>query len=39
VNVDLLWPVRISDQEFHAVICADDAAAAEGALGRQVVCG
>ena len=39
VNVDLLLPVRISDQEFYAVICADDAAAAEAALGSQVVSG
>jgi hypothetical protein len=39
VNVDLLLPVRISDQEFYAVICADNAAAAEGALGSQVVSG
>jgi hypothetical protein len=39
VNVDLLLPVRISDTEFYAVICADDAAAAEGALGSQVVSG
>ncbi len=37
VNVDLLLPVRISDDEFYAVICADDPAAAEGALGGQVV--
>jgi hypothetical protein len=37
VNVDLLLPVRISDAEFFAVICADDPAAAEGALGDQVV--
>lgn len=37
VNVDLLLPVRISDEEFYAVICADDAAAAESALGGQVV--
>jgi hypothetical protein len=37
VNVDLLLPVRISDEEFYAVICADDAAAAGGALGGQVV--
>jgi len=36
VNVDLLLPVRISDDEFYAVICADDAAAAEDALGGQV---
>jgi hypothetical protein len=39
VNVDLLLPARISDQEFYAVICADDAAAAEAALGSQVVSG
>jgi hypothetical protein len=37
VNVDLLLPVRISDEEFYAVICCDDAAAAEGALSGQVV--
>jgi hypothetical protein len=37
VNVELLLPVRISDAEFYAVICADDAAAAENALGGQVV--
>ena len=37
VNVDLLLPVRISEEEFYAVICADDAAAAERALAGQVV--
>ena len=37
VNVELLLPVRISDTEFFAVICADDAAAAEAALGGQVI--
>jgi hypothetical protein len=37
VNVELLVPVRISDEEFLAVICADDAAAAERALGDQVI--
>ena len=37
VNVDLLLPVRISDEEFCAVICADDAAAAERALAGQVI--
>jgi hypothetical protein len=37
VNVELLLPVRISDGEFFAVICADDAAAAESALGGQVI--
>ena len=39
INVDPLLPVRISDDEFYAVICADDPAAAEGALGGQVVSG
>ncbi len=37
VNVELLLPVRISDQEFFAVICADDAASAEAALSGQVI--
>ena len=37
VNVELLLPIRISDEEFFAVICADDAAAAEAALGGQVI--
>jgi hypothetical protein len=37
INVELLLPVRISDKEFFAVICADDAAAAEAALGGQVI--
>jgi hypothetical protein len=37
VNVDLLMPVLISATEFYAVICADDAAAAEAALGGQVI--
>ena len=37
VNVDLLFPVRISDAEFYAMICADDPAAAERALRGQVV--
>ena len=37
VNVDLLLPIRISEEEFYAVICADDAAAAERALAGQVV--
>src|SRR5690349_7092619 len=39
VNVELLLPVRISDTEFFAVVCADDAAAAEAALGGQVISG
>ncbi|HEV2374428.1 MAG TPA: hypothetical protein VGS19_19990 [Streptosporangiaceae bacterium] len=37
VNVELFFPIRISDEEFLAVICADDAAAAESALGDQVI--
>jgi hypothetical protein len=37
VNVDLLLPVRISDAEYYAVICADDTVAAEEALGGQAV--
>ena len=37
VNVELLLPVRISDEEFFAVICADDPAAAERTLGGQVI--
>jgi hypothetical protein len=36
VNVELLLPVRISDEEFFAVICADDPAAAERTPGGQV---
>lgn len=37
VNVDLLLPVRISDELFFAVICVDDEYAARAALGDQVV--
>jgi hypothetical protein len=37
VNVELVLPVRISDKAFFAVICAGDAAAAEAALGGQVI--
>ena len=37
INVELLLPVRISDAEFFAVICADDPAAAERMLGGQVI--
>lgn len=37
VNVELLLPFRISEDDFFAVICADDAAAAEDALGDQVI--
>jgi hypothetical protein len=37
VNIDLLLPVRVSAEEFVAVICADDLDAAAGALGDQVM--
>jgi hypothetical protein len=39
VNVDLLLPVRVSDQEFVAVMCAKDLEAARAALGNQVLTG
>jgi hypothetical protein len=37
VNIDLLLPMRISDELFFAVICVDDEEAARAALGDQVV--
>jgi len=37
INLEFLLPVRISDDEFYAVIAVDDPAAAEAALGEQVV--
>ena len=37
INLELLLPVRISEELFYAVICVDDPTAAEGALGDQVV--
>jgi hypothetical protein len=37
VNVDLLLPVRISDEMFFAVICVDNEEAARGALADQIV--
>jgi hypothetical protein len=37
VNVDLLLPVRISDELFFAVICVNDVDAARTALGDQIV--
>jgi hypothetical protein len=37
INVELLLPVRISEDEFYAVIAVDDPVAAESALGNQVV--
>ena len=36
INVDLLLPVRISDDLFFAVICVDDEATARAVLGDQV---
>lgn len=37
INLEFLLPVRISDEEFYAVIAVDDPVAAEAALGEQVV--
>jgi hypothetical protein len=37
VNLDLLLPVRVSNEQFFAVICVDDVDAASRALGEQVV--
>jgi hypothetical protein len=37
VNIDLLLPVRVSAEEFLAVICAENLDAAASALGDQVV--
>ena len=37
VNVDLLLPVRITDELFFAVICVDDEEAARAALGDLVI--
>ena len=37
VNADLLVPVRVSDDQFFAVICVDDPAKARRALGVQVI--
>jgi hypothetical protein len=37
VNLELLLPVRISDEQFFAVLCVDDLDAARSALGDQVV--
>lgn len=37
VNVDLLLPVHISDEQFYAVICVDNVDAARAALGDQIV--
>jgi hypothetical protein len=37
VNMDLLLPIRVSNEQFFAVICVDDVDAARKALGEQVV--
>lgn len=37
VNLELLLPVRVSNEEFFAVICVDDVGTARTALGDQVV--
>jgi hypothetical protein len=37
VNVELLLPVRISNEQFFAVLCVDDVEAANDALGEQVI--
>ena len=37
VNIDLLLPVRVSAEEFLAVICGENLDAAAGALSDQVV--
>ena len=37
VNMDLLLPIRVSNEQFFAVICVDDVDAARKALGAQVV--
>jgi hypothetical protein len=39
VNVELVLPIRVSAEEFFAVICVDDVAAAETALADQLVAG
>jgi hypothetical protein len=37
VNVDIVLPLRISDDEFLGAICAEDLIAARNALGASVV--
>jgi hypothetical protein len=37
VNVELLLPVRVSSEQFFAVLCVDDVEAANDALGDQVI--
>jgi hypothetical protein len=37
VNVDALLPVRVSSEQFFAVMCVDNIDAAGTALGEQVI--
>jgi hypothetical protein len=37
VNIDLLLPVRVSDEHFFAVICAQDLDVARQLLGEQAI--
>jgi hypothetical protein len=37
VNMELLLPIRVSNEQFFAVICVNDLDAASQALGEQVV--
>ena len=37
VNVELLLPVRVSSEQFFAVLCVDDVEAANDAVGDQVI--
>jgi hypothetical protein len=37
VNLDVFLPVQIFDDQFYAVICPSDVAAARAALGDQVI--
>jgi hypothetical protein len=39
VNLELLLPIRVSDEHFFAVICVDDIEAARSAVGEQLVVG
>jgi hypothetical protein len=37
VSIEMLLPVRVSNEQFFAVICVDDIDAARTALGEQLV--
>jgi hypothetical protein len=37
VNVELFLPVRVSDEQFFAVLCVDDRDTAKEVLAEQVV--